>query len=229
MANPTNVSVLTSAPPYAGVVNDYVYVQGTVGMDGNAYDSFIPAKKTGAVVTKIAGNTGTPQVYTVTITRANSTDYGMYIVQDQSFLTTNAPDNATIDIRFTSTATASSGSSIVDSFVAAINACDNFKGTAAKTADTTFTITAATNFEVFNCGATTANISIADTTTGVLSRGTPYRMLYYGYVTTSLLDELVITTLQPLQPELSVYRQQEVTQLLFGLPANITTIQALFS
>ncbi len=124
-------------------------------------------------VDKIANGAETAQVFTVTITRAASTRYGLFLSQFVGpSLANNGASNLNVNIAYTSTSGGASGDEIVVALVALINN-SQLLVTAAKTADTTFTITTSAGYPVLRVAEApaSANISIADTTPGVAAVG----------------------------------------------------------
>ncbi len=137
-------------------------------------------------LTKVSNGSETAQVFTVTITRAASTFYGLSIVQ----LVDAGPGDdgagrVVVPANYTSGTGGASGDEIVAAFVALINANTKLQVTAAKTADTTFTITSDTGYPILLVQEkpASANISIANTTPGVPAVGDGDDLIAQGFST----------------------------------------------
>lgn len=145
-------------------------------------------------VTKQAAVAETANVRTATVTRAASTRYAIQIVRQLPEFNSNKAEVLTQVFAHTSSAAAASDESIVDAFVAQINAATALQVTAAKTAATTFTVTTDTGFPLMtltNVGAGT--ITFANTTPGVVARNTAAALELIGVPEDALEAQTYVT------------------------------------
>lgn len=199
--------------------------------------AFIPViYKSIKSVKKTSGAAGTANVRTVTITRAASTEYALTIVREIGSDTDGTSEIKSFTVGHTSSTTGNTGSSIADAFVLAINKFSTSHGvTAAKTGDTTFTVTSTAANPVMSIGVVRGTLAVADTTPAVLPVNTGAQLIAAGIDATAGINytSYEIVAEQPtVNSPLGESRSQKLVQVIYVNPAetaHLAKLDAVFN